>query len=535
MKLFLTLVSLGAVIGLAACSRPAPSLASGTDSTHAATVAAAESASAQNPAAVYYTCAMHPWVRSDRPGACPVCGMALVKRLAHDAQKQADLEALEAVSLSPTQRVLANVSTVPATRGQLNQTVTAVGVVDYAETNQATVSARFSGRIEKLYVNYTGDVVRRGQPLFELHSPELVTAEQDYLLALATRDQQEGLLEAAHERLMVHFGLTGDQIAAIGKSRSLHSNATFYSPIHGTVVAKQIQEGQYVSEGMLLYQLADLSTVWAYIDVYEADLRSIKLGQPLTVTTESYPGETFSGRVTFISPSVDPQTRTVRIRTQFDNKNGKLKPQMYVQAQLAVSAGPGLVIPATAVLFTGKRNVVWVEVKPNTFEPRDVELGARTGQAYQVLRGLNEGDLVAATGGFMLESESELQQPMAGHQHGAPAAPGDAPQKTPPPEARSESGAGLPAGEAAVHTVKITVNGDFVPNVVHAKKGEHLRLLFFREKESGCVQQVVFKELGIRKDLDLLKDTPVDLTPADTGELEFTCGMGMVKGTVVVD
>jgi Cu(I)/Ag(I) efflux system membrane fusion protein len=385
--------------------------------------------------------------------------MAMVKRSARGSDSLAEAEGIQAVSLSPTQRVLANVSTRPVARQALDQILDAVGVVTYAESNQATVSARFGGRIEKLYVNFTGDLVRRGQPLFELHSPDLVSAEQEYVLALqavenagntdaSLRAQQESLLQAIHERLMVHFGLTEGQIAAVAGSRSVHSNAVFYSPMRGTVIAKQIQEGQYVSEGMVLYQLADLSTVWVIIDVYESSIRSVRVGQPVVVTTEAYPNETFSGRVTFIDPSVDPENRTVRVRTEFSNPGGKLRPQMFVRARVTVPSVPGLVIPASAVLATGRRNVVWVEVRPNVFEPRDVVLGIRTDDACQVLSGLSEGEQVAVTGGFMLDSESQLQQP-AGGQHQPPAVPAAPSRDT-----------AVPPAEGGPRAVRIDVNVD---------------------------------------------------------------------------
>jgi membrane fusion protein, copper/silver efflux system len=419
MRAILAVLSFILVLVLPACTK-VPSGDSRADADHAQ--AKGVDASVKE----YYTCPMHPSVVSDRPGACPICGMSLVKRSTQADVSEGDIEHLEAVSLSPSQRVLANVTTVPARRRAFAHNIAAVGVIDYAEPNQATVSARFRGRIEKLYANFTGEVVQKGQPLFEMYSPDLVSAYREYVLALnalvglqepgtdpVQKAQQEAMVNAVRERLRVHFGMTNRQIEAIASSKQAGSTVTFSSPIHGTVVAKEVQEGQYVDEGMLLYQLADLSEVWAYLDIYEKDMRFIKRGQIVAITAGAYPDESFAGRVAFIDPVFDPQTRTTRIRVELDNARGRLSPQMYVNAEMRIPLPDALVVPASALLFTGKRAVVWIEVKPNVFEPRDVVAGVSDGPDVQILRGLREGDMVAKTGGFMLDSESQLQQPVA--------------------------------------------------------------------------------------------------------------------------
>jgi membrane fusion protein, copper/silver efflux system len=406
------------MLGLGSCTRSTPG-DSQPDAGHALPKAAESSGKE------YYTCPMHPSVISDRPGACPICGMSLVKRSSEAEVSEGDIESLKAVSLSPTQRVMANVSTAPARRRAFEHIINAVGVIDYAEPFQSKVSARFRGRIEKLYVNFTGEVVHKGQPLFEMYSPDLVSAERDYVLAVSAmarpqepgadpvqKAQEEAMVNAARERLRVHYGMTLVQIESIASTRQTNSAVMFTSPIHGTVVAKEVQEGQYVDEGMLLYQLADLSKVWAYLDIYEKDIRFIKPGQTVAITADAYPGESFGGRVAFIDPTLDSQTRTVRVRVELNNAGGKLKPQMFVQSETRIPVPNALVVPASALLSTGKRDVVWIEVKPNVFEPHDVVAGLGDGREVQILQGLNEGDMVATTGGFMLDSESQLQQPV---------------------------------------------------------------------------------------------------------------------------
>jgi Cu(I)/Ag(I) efflux system membrane fusion protein len=371
----------------------------------------------------YYTCPMHPSVISDRPGACPVCGMALVRKTGPIEISKDELTTIESVTLSPTQRVLANVQTVPVRRRALSKEINAVGVVDVAEPLQATVSARFRGRIEKLHVDFTGKNVQRGQPLFELYSPDLVSAQQDYLLASqalknATESQgqqntevQRRLLAAAGQRLQIHFGMTESQLENIEKKERIQSTLTFFSPITGTVISKQIQEGQYVDEGTVLYQLVDLSKVWVYLDVYEKDIQFIHLGQRTLMTTDAYPGEVFEGSVTFVDPLIQSETRTIRVRTEFENPKGKLKPNMFIKARISSQLKNSLVLPSSAILTTGKASVVWVEVKANTFEPRYVIVGWSTDDFTEILDGVHEGELVAAAGGFLIDSESALRQP----------------------------------------------------------------------------------------------------------------------------
>jgi Cu(I)/Ag(I) efflux system membrane fusion protein len=478
----------------------------------------------------YYTCPMHPSVISDRPGACPVCGMALVKKSAPKNASDAELALIEGVSLSQAQRVIANVSTIRAERGSLKRVINAVGVVGYAEPLQAKVAARFRGRIEKLYVDYTGEVVHKGQPLFELYSPDLVSAEQELILAVnaiessaatnGNAESEQPLLQAARDRLRTHYGFTEEQITEVETSKHVRTAATFTSPIQGTVISKEVQQGQYVDEGMLLYQLIDLSRVWIYLDVYEQDVRLIAIGQVVEITSEAYPNESFTGRVTFIDPVVSSETRTLRVRTEFDNPGGKLKPQMYVKAEVSIPVNDAIVIPSSAVLSTGRRDVVWVEVDSNMFEPRAVVLGVHSESASQVLRGLREGESVVVSGGFMLESESQLQHPFVpgGDKPGAAS-------RDPGPSAAR------PVGREA----NITVNGLFVPDEIHAKQGEPLRLNFYRAQESGCVDEVVFEKPAIRRKLASLRTTTIEFTPKKVGIITFTCGMGMVKGTIVVE
>lgn len=366
----------------------------------------------------YWTCTMHPEVHSDKPGSCPICGMDLVKKVEETSMSSESNEDMSGmVSLSGKKQVLANVSTVLVKKEKLFDQVTAYSYLDFVESNRKTISARFNGRIEKLFVDKTGDYVKRGQPLFEIYSPDLVQAQNDFLIALKNSENPQ-LLKAAKKKLEL-FGLTEQQIQSLEQSKEINLTLTYFSPINGTVIEKKVQEGMYVNEGTQIYDIADLSTLWNIAEVYENDLSKIKIASNVKLHLKSYPGEEFNGRVTFIYPVINSQTRTVKVRSEFTSLGGKLKPQMYGETIFTKDGGYGLVVPIDAVIIAGKRTVVWIKTSDGMFEARNVTRGNRYGDKYQILSGLNEGDEVAATGGFLIDSESQLKSGMpTGHQHG---------------------------------------------------------------------------------------------------------------------
>ncbi len=467
-----------------------------------------------------YTCPMHPSVISDRPGACPVCGMSLVKVSAQTDLTAEEEKDLVRVSLSPTQRVLANISTTTAREGEITKRVPLVGFVQVAEPKEAMVAARFRGRIERLHANTTGAKVRTGEPLFEMYSPDLLPAVQEFILALdgsgghSAEDQM--LLDGIRSRLRLHYGMTPSQIADIESTRTARSTVTFLSPIAGTILQKNLREGQYVSEGEVLYKLADLSTVWIILDVYEQDVRHFTIGQTVVISSDAYPGDRFSGRITFIDPVMDPITRSTRVRTEFANRHGKLLPNMFVSATVEITESARLVVPRAAVLETGRRSLVWVEASPNAFVPRQVTVGFKGDNVVEIASGLSPGDKVAATGGFLIDSESALQNggAQSGHQHGssAPSVP-----------------------EASDGVVDITVNGSYSPDVIRVRKGQPLILRFFRNERSLCTKEVKFPELGIQRTLADFDTTEIRITPAKAGTIHFSCGMDMVHGQLIVE
>ena len=367
----------------------------------------------------YWTCTMHPQVHKDGPGACPICGMDLIKKVVDetaDVSEKSNMEGM--ISLTTDKQILANVSTIKIKRENLKKELTAYSYLDFVEQNRKTIPAKFNGRIEKLFVDKTGEYIKKGQPLFEIYSPDLVQAQNEFLIALSSnKNENNSLLDASKKKLEL-FGLTDNQIDELKKSGEIKLTLTYYSPVSGTVIEKKVQEGMYVNEGTVIYEAAELSTLWNIAEVNETDLSTIKVGSKVKLKLKAYPGEEFTGKVTFIYPVINSQTRTVKIRSEFSSQNNKLKPQMYGETVFLDDAGTGLLVPADAVIFSGNKNVVWVKTADGMFEGRIVELGLKFGDKYQIISGLKEGDEVAASGGFLIDSESQLKTGMpTGHQH----------------------------------------------------------------------------------------------------------------------
>lgn len=374
-----------------------------------------------------YTCPMHPFIIKDKPGSCPICGMTLVKKVESAQAGPKEMQTLGQVSLSPTQQVMANVATVQVNRVPMTKEIAAVGIVQYDQARQAKVTAWVAGRIDRLRVNTVGAYVSKNRPVAEVYSPDLVAAQQEYLLALKSREQLksspiqsisqggEGLVASARQRLKL-MGVKDEQIASLATGGQPDIRLPIYTPLSGIVIDKLVLEGQYVNVGDPLFTIADLSTVWVEVEVYEVDFPQVHVGHRVEIVSQSYPGKTFSGRVAFIYPFLDPKTRTVKVRVELPNPGLKLKPDMFVNAVIKVPLGETLAVPVTAVMDTGKRQVVWVEVKPGVFEPRDVMAGARSGDQVQILSGLLRGDKVAVSGGYLIDSEAQLKGGGGGHE-----------------------------------------------------------------------------------------------------------------------
>jgi Cu(I)/Ag(I) efflux system membrane fusion protein len=273
--------------------------------------------------------------------------------------------------------------------------------------------------VEKLYLSYTGQTVGEGDPVAELYSPEAISAQKEYLLARDSYGEvkdspqlisagAKDLLDQSRQKLVL-WGFTEKQMAVLESTKEVRNVVTINSPIRGTVLKKNVEVQKYVAAGDDLYDLADLSTVWVEADIYEYDMEWVRPGQKVRVSSRAFPGVDFSGSVSFIGATVDPATRTAKLRTALSNSGERLKPGMYVDVDVNVPLPPSILVPATAVLSTGNRTLVWVQKDSNLFQPRQVRVGTRAGDDVQILEGLNEGDRVVVSGGYLLDSESQLE------------------------------------------------------------------------------------------------------------------------------
>jgi Cu(I)/Ag(I) efflux system membrane fusion protein len=327
--------------------------------------------------------------------------------------------ARQPVRLSAAQAHAIGVTYTTVTRGPLERTVRTVGQVAPAEPNLADITPKIDGFVEQLFVDATGVRVRRGQPLLTIYSPMLVAAEQELLTASrlaasvdtsdteAWRDAQ-ALLAAARRRL-AYWDISADQIARLERTGEITKTLTLAAPVDGVVLEKMVVAGQGVMPGMKLYRIADLSTVWIEGDVFEQDLALIRLGAPARVEFAAYPGRSFAGRVSFVWPVVDEQSRTGRVRVALPNPAGTLKPGMYATLLFRARLGADLLsVPAEAVVMTGERNLVFVVGRDGALEPREVTVGARAGDRLQVLAGLAGGERIVASANFLVDAESRL-------------------------------------------------------------------------------------------------------------------------------
>ena len=327
------------------------------------------------------------------------------------------------VNVSPERQQLVGIRTATAEIRPMIQKIRTVGIVTYDETRVAQVFSKVEGWIEKLLVNYTGTLVRKGQPLFTLYSPDLVATQEEYLLALKAKQTlgsssikeisagSDSLLESAHRRLSL-WDISEEQISDLEKTGKPKRNLTLYSPIGGFVLKKDALQGMRVMPDKELYTIADLSTVWVNADIYEYELAYIRVGQKATINLAYYPARDFVGKVSWISPVLDEKTRTAKVRLEFANRDFILKPEMYANAEIEINAGRKLAVPDEAVLDSGLRKVVFLDKGEGRFEPAEVKIGNKFDGYYEVLAGLSPGERILASAGFLLDSESRLKEAM---------------------------------------------------------------------------------------------------------------------------
>ncbi|QDV52303.1 efflux RND transporter periplasmic adaptor subunit [Gimesia fumaroli] len=425
------------------------------------------SATTEGGKAQIFTCPMHPQIRQPKPGRCPICGMALVPA----AKSGANIDQM-AINIDPAQRRLANIQTAKAKLESVSTTIETIGSIEIDESRQATIAAYINGRIEKLFADYTGVEVDKGDHLAIVYSPELYSAQVELLEAgnalkkmtsgalSVVREVQEKLVENSRQKL-VELGMTDAQIKQLLSTGKAESRLTIYAPIGGTVTEKLAEEGKYIKAGEPIYRIANLTTVWLVLELYPEDASRIRFGQRVDAELQSLPGKTLKGRVVFIDPTVNPNRRTVGVRVEFKNEDGQLRPGDYAKAQIKVPIGPqgnvydaelagkwispmhpqvirdqpgdcpicgmklvptsrfgytdqpvpqkkALTVPRSAILMAGDHSVVYVETKPGRFELRNVTLGSLLGDTAVILEGVKPGEKVATAGNFLIDSQMQL-------------------------------------------------------------------------------------------------------------------------------
>src|SRR5712692_341779 len=337
----------------------------------------------------------------------------------------------DAVKINPAKVQQLGVEILPAEERRLSRTLRAVGTVQSDERRLFVVNTKFEGWIEKLYVNATGQAVRRGEPLMEVYAPELVVAEREYLLALQSQRSIGQLAEASLQRLR-NWDIPDDQIQRLQRSGTITRTLTLRAPADGVVMEKMAVEGMHFMAGELLYRIADLSSVWLVADVFEQDLGAVHDGQDAKITVNAYPGTSFSGKVAFIYPTVTQETRTGKVRIIVPNPDLRLKTGMYTNVALDVSADhPVIAVPDSAVIDSGTKQAVLVERGEGMFEPREVKLGARADGYYEIREGLAAGERVVVSANFLIDAESNLKA--AFKAFAPPAASGNGQPPKPPP------------------------------------------------------------------------------------------------------
>jgi RND family efflux transporter MFP subunit len=380
-----------------------------------------------------WTCPMHPDILEEEPGTCPICGMDLVPVEAEHTESSGHEEGA-VVTIDPTVVQNMNVVTRIVERRDIAHEIRTVGYLEYDQERMVSVTTKVSGFIEKTYVNYIGQPVRKGKPLFEIYSPELVQTEQELLSAMryvknladapeSARSRAEALLEAARQRL-AFWDITPEQVRSLEESGEVFRTLQIVAPASGVVMKRMPGlEGMATRPGMELLHIADLSNLWLTVEIFDSQLPWLDIGSPATITLSYFPGVTYRGRVRYIEPEVSEKTRTIQLTLDVPNRDRRLRVGMYATVVFEpVAAADTITIPAEAVIRTGERDLVVVALGDGRFAPREVVLGSRGDGFIQVLEGLDEGDEVVTSAQFLIDSESNLREAvnklLAGHDHG---------------------------------------------------------------------------------------------------------------------
>jgi Cu(I)/Ag(I) efflux system membrane fusion protein len=373
-----------------------------------------------------WQCPMHPSIVQDHPGDCPVCGMKLVKVERTDVAP----DGLAGVTIDPARQQLIGLKIAHAEVGAVGTAWRTSGRVAVDETRVHHVNVKFSGFMEHVHGDFVGRPVKKGEPLFSIYSPELLSAQQEYLLALDTRRRLaqaggmatdgDALVSAARRKLEL-WDVPASEIARVERTGQASRTLTFFSPATGVITKKDVVPGMRVNAGDMPFEIVDLSRVWVLADAYESDLRQVKVGMPAKLTLKAFPDRTFTGRVAFIDPILDPRTRTAKVRVEFANPRGDLKPEMFGDVVFQAERRRALRVPGDAVIHTGTQDVVFVALPDGKFQPRAVKVGDADGDFVEIASGLEQGDGVVTRANFLVDSESRLRASLAAISAGATA------------------------------------------------------------------------------------------------------------------
>jgi membrane fusion protein, copper/silver efflux system len=378
---------------------------------------------------LFYQSAMHPWIKSDKPGNCTICGMKLTP--VYEGEQPREVEG-NVVQLSTNSVTVLNVQTAEVVKRPLKRTIRAAGIVEDDDTRHRFISAYVAGRIDELYVNYIGAEVTKGTPLAKFYSPDLLAAEREYVSLLPGRSVAHSVAPEAHHPIMEsaaqrlkRLGLTDLQITNLATKPANAEHSEIVAPISGTIITRFVYPGQYVMEGEKLFEIADFSKMWLQANIYERDLPWVRTGQVVRVIAPALPGRVFAGRISFINPTIDAMTRSAMVRVELDNplvdvdgqKRRLLSHKLYADAVFEVETNPILALDRSAVLNPDGKPLAYVDLEGGAYEPRPLKLGRRGDDAWEILEGLAEGDKVVVAGNLLIDSQAQLKHGAQGHAH----------------------------------------------------------------------------------------------------------------------